>query len=295
MAVLLPLFLFAGEHLLRKRSYLCIVWIAVLILMVFLGGGPETTLLFFAFAYLYFFIRVVSDAALRTVWRNCASSFALATVAGLALSMIVILPFAEYLPHSWNNHEPTHLGGSFRGVEHDKTVLAAFTYLFPLVFGAVDTIVPPYVTYGLRNYFGIVSFFLALLALGTAVSRKPVRNESFCAQTLFFAAAALFVVLKRFGIAVNWIGALPFFRLLDFPKYNELLLSVSIAILSGIGLHQLLRRNVSLHLRTIALAISFLLFPFALLRGSKALRKATLSRTLIRACRCWLSVLPSVC
>ncbi len=83
----------------------------------------------------------------------------------------------------------------------------------------------------------------------------------------------MFVLLKRFGILVNFVGALPFYRLLDFPKYEELLFSVSAAILVAFGLEQLLAKTVSTGTQCLALGLSFAAPALAVLGAGRRIQK----------------------
>ena len=68
--VLLPAGLLAAEYLLQKWNYRSIVAFAIALLLVFLGGMPESSLLLFTLLYSYILFRIVSDASLRHAWRG---------------------------------------------------------------------------------------------------------------------------------------------------------------------------------------------------------------------------------
>ncbi len=273
LAVLLPAGLFAGELLLRKTNYGSLVWFAALILLIFLGGGPETALLLLSFLYLYLIVRIASDPDLRAAWKHAAKWLALATIAGIGLSLFVILPFLAYLPHSWNNHEPRLLGGAFRGLQHDVRNVSIFTYLFPLLLGPVNNPVLPNTLSALRNYFGVISLYYVFIAV-TVACRPPFRRDRrLLACTLFFFVSILFVILKRYGILINFAGRFPIFRLLDFAKYDELLLSISVSILAAFGVEHLVKRKASSFVQCLALALTFLFIPLAVIRSGRVLKK----------------------
>jgi hypothetical protein len=272
-SVLLPALLVSGEYLMRRRTYPTIAFMAAVILLIFLGGAPETALLMFAFSYLYFAFRISSDPQLRSVWLPIVKYLVFATVLGAALSMFMVLPFVAYIPQAWNNHEPAQTGGVFRGLGHDKTIAAAFTYVFPLLFGSANTVLGSDTASCLRNYFGIVCFFLSSIAVGCMLTRRW-KNDHLCVLTWFFSVTAVFVFLKRFGLLVNFVGWLPGFRMLDFPKYQELLLSVSVSVLAAIGLERLITRSASIRVQCLALLLSFALFPWSVLRSARYIRHA---------------------
>ncbi len=294
LAVLLPAALFAGECLLRQPCYIRLTYFAGVILLIFLGGGPETTLLMFSFLYSYLALRVVSDPALRADWKRSGEWLTLATLAGIGLSAFVILPFLGYLPHSLNNHEPRLLGGAFRGLQHDARNASVFTYLFPLLLGPVNNPVLPNTLSALRNYFGLISLYLILIAVIAAAVPQFRRDRRLIPCTFFFVGVIIFVVLKRYGLIVNFVGRLPLFRLLDFPKYEELLLSISVAVLTAIGLEHLTTRSISTLAQCLTLLVTFLFIPVAIIRSGRVLKKELLVDHLNPAMPLWAVGVPVI-
>ena len=276
-SVLLPVLLLTGEYLMRRQTYRRFASLAVLVLVILLAGAVETAFLMSVFSYLYFAFRVTTDTSLRSNWVRIAKYLAAAALIGIALSMFLVLPFFEYVQHSWNNHESSKMGGEFRGLIHDRSIPAAFTYVFPLLFGPTNTILRPDIDSSLRNYFGIICFFFAAIAVAVIVARDKWKGETLTYITVYFAAAVVCVILKRFGLLINSIGALPVFRMLDFGKYEELLLSVSIAILAAIGVERLVTRSAPVRKQYLALLIAFALFPWAVLRSARILQNRILT------------------
>ena len=65
------------------------------------------------------------------------------------------------------------------------------------------------------------------------------------------------MVLKRFGnISINWIGALPISELVQYPKYQEPLMALCVAMLAGIGFAAFVERRASLARLYAALGIT---------------------------------------
>jgi hypothetical protein len=258
--MLLPLSLFSGEVLLRKRNFTAVLLFAATALLAILGGMPESTLLLFSFLYLYLIVRLSTDATLRSGLRIHVGLIALATVAGLCLAAFLVLPFLQYMQLSSNSHDPAKFGGYIRGLMHDARNVSVFTYIFPLLLGPANSHVLnslPGVS-PLRNYVGIVSFYFILIAVITACRRDQLR-----VPTLFFAGCIAFVVLKRYGLLINWVGILPGFRLTDFPKYDEAALSISAAVLCAIGLERVVRAEVTTRVKLAVCGGLLLLVPLA--------------------------------
>jgi hypothetical protein len=102
------------------------------------------------------------------------------------------------------------------------------------------------------------------VALGTAVFGFRRRNDPLRAVTFFFAAAVIALFLKRYGSGlVNWIGALPYLSLVNFAKYEEALMSISVAVLAAIGIERLRTRNVPKFVRPAAWLCTAALLPLA--------------------------------
>jgi len=266
--VLLPTALLAAEQLLRKCSYAHVVVFATVLLLVFLGGMPESALLLFTLLYSYIFFRIVSDAEIRTSWRQTIVRLTAATCAGLALAAFFMLPFWELMHRAFDLHQPHNVGGAMRGLASDAPGPWMFTYLFPLLHGPPGTAIS-----GLGNYIGLIGFFLAAIAAVAVFERRRNNNRSCHKITWFFLCFVVFSELKRYGFPpVNAIGRLPFFQLVDFPKYGEALVSVCMSILAAIGTERLLRRDVPARAQAITLAATGLLIPIAIFVSRQSLR-----------------------
>ncbi len=265
--VLLPAGLLTAEHLLRKPGYKTLVWFAVVFLLVFVGGMPESSVLLLAFVYLYLFFRIASDAHLRSNWKRPAAHLVLGTVAGVGLSAFLLLPFREFMKLSFDSHQAANISGVIMGVQHEIFSVSIFTYLFPLLFGPIYP--------NLRNYVGLVGVFLILIAIAGLFRREERRNGLLVPLTGFCVVYVLGTVLKRYGFKpVNIIGYLPLFNLIWFAKYGELALSIAVSILYAIGLERFARSQVSTRAQVTALLAAFLLIPLALATSWRTLLKA---------------------
>ncbi len=257
---LIPAALLSAEHLVRRQTFRTLLWFAGVVLLVLLGGMPESSLVLLTFVYCYLLFRVVTDPSIRTKWFRVAKYIAMSTIAGVALSAFLLFPFWEFLNRCFDTHQAANLGGIIRGLGHDTLGVSIFSYLFPLFFG------PPQGANGwtgIRNYTGLISIFLVLIAVAGCRKRKT-NDGGLGSLTWFYLSFLIIVLLKRYGFpAVNWIGMLPLYRLMDFPKYDEAILSICVAVLCGIGVERLIRGEVSIRAGAIALGATFLVIPVA--------------------------------
>jgi len=266
--VLLPSSLWAAEYMLRNRSYRSFITFTIALVMVFLGGMPESTLLLFTLLYSYILFRILSDPSLRSAWQQAISRLAAATCASVALAAFFLLPFWEFMHHSFDNHQPQNMGGVIVGQYRIVPGEGIFTYLFPMLHGPPSTPISQ-----LRNYLGLVGFFLAAIAVAAILGKKRKIDRSLFAITWFFLSFTVLVELKIYGLApVNAIGKLPYYELVVFPRYAEALTSICVAILSAIGVERLLRLDVSTEMQKIVFAATALLIPLAILVSRHSLR-----------------------
>ncbi|MBV9405346.1 MAG: hypothetical protein JO211_08370, partial [Acidobacteriaceae bacterium] len=253
--VLMPIFLLSAEYLLQKRTYKMLIWFAITILLVFLGGMPESGLLLFGFVYLYLAVRIASDGEIRAAWRSHLRRLVGATTAGVCLAAFFLLPFLDFVRRSANSHDPAQAGVRF-GMIHDERTISVFTYLLPLLFGPANERVVTHSDTALKGYVGLIAFFLILVALIRAKRRTSARDTTLNAISYFFTASILVLVLKRYGLLVNFLGALPLLQMMNFPKYGGAVICVSASLLCGIGLERLIQNDTTKRERWIALAVT---------------------------------------
>ena len=246
--VLLPGLLLGLELLLRRNSWGAVVGIAGVIFVSVTGGMPESLFLMLSFGCVYFLFRLLSTREFNRQPFALFAKFVAAILLGFALSAFLLLPFAEFMNVAYDSHQAVNIGGA-RGLQYDGDPRAIITYLLPLIFGPVgNSIFNGFSGWsGLRGYWGVLPVLFAIVALiclffpKRVDYRKPLR--SLC---VFFAVAATLMLLKHFGSpAVNFIGALPIANLVDFPKYQEPLLALCLAMLAGIGFSFFAERRAS--------------------------------------------------
>src|SRR4029077_13852505 len=258
--VLIPGVFLAFELLLRRNSWAAVGGVAAMILLGMAGGMPESLFLMLAFASLYFVCRILFAPPLRSQAAALVAKFGVAVVLGFALSGFLLLPFLEFLQVSHDVHQPGNVGGLQVGLLADRDYRQTLQYLLPLIFGPIlNSIFSDFTGWcGLRGYLGVIPFFFSLVALLTVISARrtpPSSPQRFL--TIFFAVTLLLMVLKRFGnISINWIGALPVSELIQYPKYQEPLMALCVAMLAGIGFAAFVERRASLARLYVALAIT---------------------------------------
>jgi Bacterial membrane protein YfhO len=258
--VMIPGLFYAAELLVRSPGPRSVAIAALIFATTTLGGQPESELIAAVVALLYWILRSVQFARTqRDRGVRILGASAAAVVLGACASAILVLPVAEYVPISWNQHAngtEELAWGSFFNVWQP---MEALRYLAPLVGGPIrHDIFSPHFDgdVSLKGFFGCTTAFFALAALYEAIRRKL--REEWAAPAVFFVCAALVLVLKRFGFdAVNWIGSLPILWRVAWVKYEEPTTAFLVAALAGFGIALLTTRR--LHRVTAGLAAATLL------------------------------------
>jgi len=256
--VLTPGIFLTFELLARKNSWGAVAGVAFMLLIANAGGMPESLFLILAFACLYFACRVLFTPELRSRGGALAAKFVIAVILGFALSGFLLLPFLEFLRVAHDVHQTSNTGGLQGGLGADSDYRLMLLYLLPLSLGPVLNSILSAIPAmsGIRGYWGIIPFFFSVVALLMLFSRKRVDGwgaERFL--TIFFAVTLALMILKRFGnVLVNWIGGLPLFEMVVFPKYQEPLIALCVAMLSGIGVAALVKRHTT-HRRLMLAAV----------------------------------------
>lgn len=228
--VLLPLVVYLTEHLIRVRSVGAMLLLAGALAVTVLGGMPESTLFLWSFATLYYVVRtgVLGWRRGRGVATGLRLLPLLAGAVGIALglSAVLLVPFIEYLRHSWTSHS-----GLF-GLSGNSPS-TAISVLLPYFFKHLSQSWAPGVNnHAVLPYLGMMPLLLALFAW-------PARGR-LRGIVLFCAGYAIVGLLKAYTVpGINWIGSLPVFDHAIFYKYNQPEVTFAVAILAGIGVHHL--------------------------------------------------------
>ncbi len=247
--VLAPGMLLVFELLLRKNSWTAVAGAAAMIALGVVAGMPESTFLIMAFGSVYFVCRLIFTAEFRNLLLPLFGKFVAAVVLGLLLSAFLLLPFVEFLMVGHDVHQPSNTGGGRVGLIGDHNIRAAIFYVLPLIFGPVNqSILSNFSGWtGMRSYWGIVATVLALVATITlTVAGKRVEAKHSRFLIAFFSIALLLMLFKRFAHPlINWIGYLPASEMVFYPKYQEPLVALCVAMLAGLGFSLLVERQIS--------------------------------------------------
>jgi len=207
--ILIPLMLIATELLHRQKNLFSLVVLAISSALVVIGGMPESAIVNFGFATVYFIYRTYYEykvgARHAVPLLKPVFQFSLAMVAGILISTMSWAPFLQYSQIFWSKHSYVS------GLKH-LSPLNTMQFLAPLSAG-VDNI----------TYFGVVPLFLTLVA------RKEHELK------WFFSIAALVIVMKIFGLAINWLGYLPLINRIFIFKYGQALLAICLAVLTAMA------------------------------------------------------------
>jgi hypothetical protein len=272
--VLLPALLLTGEHLLRNSRFRSMIAFAAVIVLVLLGGMPESSLLSLTFCYAYLAFRIATDSDLRPRYFSKISYLLIAGIVGFSICAPLLLSFREYMSYDYDVHQLSTVGGILPGMFHDPRGLSVFTYFFPLLYGSAWSGIIGPAWNGLRNYVGLISIFLIAIAICSISFRRDKHDQNLNLLTCFFSFFAAAVVMKRYGLPfVNFIGAFPLFKFVLFYKYQEVILSICVSMLCAIGLERLARGQVSILKGAAALTTASLIVPFALILSRNLLSK----------------------
>lgn len=259
--MMLPALFYAFECLLRNCNARSIALSCAVILLSIIGGAPESTFLILFFAYVYYLYRLATVPVLRSRIMASIGSLAVVNVIGFGAASFLLACFVEFLSSSFS----LHAGSYTPGLASPILYRDLFGYLIPLVEG------PPGMNLvfgghnGVSGYFGITATVMAVLAVVTWIAdrRAGTRTESGAIVPLF-AIAAILMILKRCGSPlVQWVGFLPFFRMIALYKYLEPLIAFCVACLCGIGFSYVMRKRTKAGHIAMAVGIVFGIFVFA--------------------------------
>ncbi len=243
---LLPAFLWATELAVRRPSGLRSAVLAIVAALIIFGGMPESAALIYTIVIAYAAVRIVvqrTDGKSRQRVRTIATGLIL----GIAASSIIVLPFLEFSKVSFDVHQPKNLGGVFTGLGAQHCLpYCLLTQLVALANG------PPWNNLrqgfsgnsGATGGFALVVLWLALIAILYAIEEGlRGRTSTSRVAVLFLALTTALLLAKSYGSPIiEWIGYLPIYRLIIYPKYVEAPVGTCMALLAGFGIARLQSR-----------------------------------------------------
>ncbi|UCD83888.1 MAG: YfhO family protein [Deltaproteobacteria bacterium] len=243
--ICIPVLLWAINSVVERRKVSSLVLVSGVLCLPIIGGHPETILyaLLFAGGWVIFKLFYNSKTSITERLKGYCYLLGGALILGFLLSAFQVIPFLQYLGRSWNYHS-VDLGRYYLNIEY------IITLLLPWFYGDSSSLLIN--SYYLIPYFGIVPFSLALFAL--------IKIKSSNRYGIFFMGSSIFFMGLAYGFpGFNLIHFLPIFNQLSmFARSPVLPASFSIAIVAGIGLDYLMKKQCSARAFYWSLAMIFL-------------------------------------
>lgn len=263
VGILTPALFYSIDRLIEEKNRKYFSLLSVTVCFIIFGGMPEVSFLVLAFGSIYMLV-MIATAPLQSKGQK-GSTFLLlfgSIFLGVMLSAVQGLPFYEYMNSSFNLHNPL-LAQQYIGLSYDTQFLEQFLiYLLPLSLGTFghQLISQNNININYVGYFGLTPIILGFFSVLFIINKtKKVFFAKFKGDELstsaklydkdrvsiFFFFVFLVLILKRFGFSgVNWVGSLPFFRMIIFPKYEGPLLAFSVSVIFVYGLTEILNKNM---------------------------------------------------
>ncbi len=225
-SVLLPLIFLCIEMLFKFRNIKWTIIGAFVFGFLILSGHPEHVFFACLTTLIYFILRIVflKETLLNKIRILKLTSFA--SLLGILLSTIFLIPFVEYLIHGWTQHHEKI------GLITEEKISQAITILLPYFFQNVLVTNDWQRTGWHGGYIGILVTLFALLG-----AFKKDDNKF----NIIFGVMAGVIIMKCYGIwIVNWIGYLPVFNKMRYSLHYTQDFAFAMAIISGIGLQRLI-------------------------------------------------------
>jgi hypothetical protein len=230
--ILLPAVFWSFEKLYRGTSLRACIPAALVIFLSIVSGMPESTFLMLVFGYAYWLTRVVVS---RAGMVQQGVRFVTANLLGFGLAACLLLPFLEFLHYGYDSHRPS-FAGSIPGLVGISDYRGLLLYVLPFLFGPFNsTAFKLAAGSGMYSYFGLSTTLFAGIAVASLFRREPA-GARHRLLIVFFGAGLAFCLLKHWASpVVNWVGLLPMFNMIHYPKYIQPLASFSAAVLAATG------------------------------------------------------------
>lgn len=227
-AIWVPLVLLFFDRLVRKKDFINISALAVLIAIQFLGGEPTVI-------YVTLMMLIAYGAAFSGSWKGFlwnSSALAVAGAISLGLLAIQILPFFELVRISDRATVAAYEMVTMRSFPIREMVTFLFPYFYgnPAQFGGYSASLVGEISQDwlISPYLGILPLLFVILAFKREDEKRVI----------FFAATALFALLLAFGKytplyrAVYLIPGIPFIR---YPVKYLFMVAFCLTVLCALG------------------------------------------------------------
>lgn len=240
--MLLPLLMFTARKMLPRPAFSHLAGAGLLCALVILGGHPEAGFNTFLVGGLFFLFLARRSRARGSVFLPAGAALLL----GILLALAALLPFANYLLRCWSLHAPGfgffHLEARgilnlfWPGIHRLFADQPAALPLSVLERGTLGLLLSPYrdtAVPGVPPGLGVLPMTLALFSL-SRLRRLPSAGA-------FFAGLLAFCLGLTFGLpGFRLLALLPIFNLASNFKFYFSEIHLSLAILAGFGLDQIL-------------------------------------------------------
>ena len=223
----LPLLFLLVELTLRTRRLVPVFALGVVVAGNIYVGMPEASVVIIGSAAVYAIARLVQERR-RVPLGISLLRLGGAGLLGVMLAAPLLLLFLQYEPLSFNIHK----SGSGTGAQTDPQ------------WGLLNWLVPFFQektrSMTVRNWIGVAVGISALVGMCGRAETKRLHGW-------LFAALAAAVLLKIYEFRVfDWVGRLPVVERIVFPTFGAPVASFALAVLAGIGVNVLWRRDLEL-------------------------------------------------
>jgi hypothetical protein len=261
--LLAPGILWTFERVMRRNSWASVSAAAAMIFCGNAGGMPESLFLTLSLGTIYFFFRLVCEREFRSQAVALLMKLIVAVSLGFSLSAFLLLPLVEFMRIAHDDHQPSNVRGhlvgligfgnlrdfGFKNLDFSDAAL----HLVPRLLGPLGTSM-------YLGYWGILPCFFSLVAIVSLALRRAAYSTAWRQLTAFFTICLTLLLLKSYGNPIlNWVGALPIANMVLYPKYDEPLMALCIAILTGIGFALVIERRVAISYGVVALVLTTIL------------------------------------
>jgi len=227
---LIPLYLFAVEYHVQKRTRWSFLLLFTSILLAVLALFPEASVFAITLPYLYFLFRTLQQDRKWPLIKD----FIVVNLLVILISSPLLISFLKFYSQSWSMHPI----GTFVGLDHAPLSIL-FSTVTPWVFNNSFATALNVIQYGQLGWFGGSILILGVLGLLTKGYKKSIG--------LFFAVYGIIFLLKSVGVwPFSLIGYLPIYNQLLFTKYSQPAITISYILSAAIFINYLYEKGSKL-------------------------------------------------